>query len=166
MQYYKAHLWTIVYILFQHINDMTLAIHLEDTLKKAEGIFLQLKAAKKLPDSVKEIIGFQVSPSASGASSGSSTPVQPPTPANTPVNITNSSSVTYTPSKLNSARLQIPTNSNGATDSGATTPDNDSIEIISDPCSSGTNNFYHWEKQKLFFVELCSLKEHSAWMTQ
>lgn len=129
--------------ILKHINDMTLAIHLEDTLKKAEGIFLQLKAAKKLPDSIKEIIGFQVSPTASGASSGSSTPIQPPTPANTPVNITNSSSVTYTPSKLNSARLQIPANSNGTTDSGTTSPDNDSIEIISDTCSSATNNFYH-----------------------
>lgn len=129
--------------ILKHINDMTMGIHLEDTLKKAEGIFLQLKAAKKLPDSIKEILGFQVSPTASGASSGSSTPVQPPTPANTPVNITNSCSVSYVPSKLNSARLTIPNNSNGTTDSGATTPDNDSIEIISDTCSSATNNFYH-----------------------
>ena len=132
-----------VFPLFQHINDMTLCIHLDDTLKKAEGIFLQLKAAKRLPDSIKEIIGFPITPAASGASSGSSTPGQPATPANTPVNITNSSAVTYTPSKLNSARLQIPATTNGASDNGTMSPDNDSIEIIPDNCSTATNNFYH-----------------------
>lgn len=122
---------------------MTLAIQLEDTLKKAEGIYLQLKAVKRLPDPIKEILGFQITPTPSGASSGSSTPVQPATPANTPVNISNSSSVSYVPSKLNSARLQTVASANGALDSGTASPDNDSIEIIPDTCSTGTNNFYH-----------------------
>lgn len=129
--------------ILKHINDMTLAIQLEDTLKKAEGIYLQLKAVKRLPDPIKEILGFQITPTPSGASSGSSTPVQPATPANTPVNISNSSSVSYVPSKLNSARLQTVASANGASDSGTASPDNDSIEIIPDTCSTGTNNFYH-----------------------
>lgn len=46
---------------------MSGAIHLEDTLKKAEGIYIQLKDSKKLPAPVAEIIGLDVvSPSDSG----------------------------------------------------------------------------------------------------
>jgi hypothetical protein len=50
----------IIFVYFQHINDMTGAIHLEDTLKKAESIFLQLKQSKKLPNHLKEVLGFEV----------------------------------------------------------------------------------------------------------
>lgn len=46
---------------------MSGAIHLEDTLKKAEGIYIQMKDSKKLPAPVAEIIGLDVvSPSDSG----------------------------------------------------------------------------------------------------
>lgn len=52
--------WNIKFFLkyFQHINDISLSIPLEDTLCKAEGIFLQLKEYKKLPKAVKEILGL------------------------------------------------------------------------------------------------------------
>lgn len=43
---------------FQHINDISLSIPLDDTLCKAEGIFLQLKEFKKLPKAVKEVLGL------------------------------------------------------------------------------------------------------------
>lgn len=43
---------------FQHINDISLSIPLEETLCKAEGIFLQLKEYKKLPKAIKEILGL------------------------------------------------------------------------------------------------------------
>lgn len=44
--------------ILKHINDISLSIPLEDTLRKAEGIFLQLKEYKKLPKVVKEILGL------------------------------------------------------------------------------------------------------------
>ncbi|KAH9508635.1 hypothetical protein Btru_049488 [Bulinus truncatus] len=44
--------------ILKHINDISLSIPLEDTLCKAEGIFLQLKEYKKLPKAVKEILGL------------------------------------------------------------------------------------------------------------
>ncbi|XP_059152380.1 TBC1 domain family member 15-like isoform X2 [Physella acuta] len=44
--------------ILKHINDISLSIPLEDTLCKAEAIFLQLKEYKKLPKAVKEILGL------------------------------------------------------------------------------------------------------------
>ncbi|XP_005104242.1 TBC1 domain family member 15 isoform X2 [Aplysia californica] len=44
--------------ILKHINDISLSIPLEETLCKAEGIFLQLKEFKKLPAPVKEILGL------------------------------------------------------------------------------------------------------------
>jgi hypothetical protein len=140
---------------FQHINDMSMAIHLEESLKKAEGIFLQLKNAKHLPDGVKEILGFPTasvssSPAGSRGSSGTSTPVIPHTPANTPVNVAVNAPVNATLtvgySKENSARLHLPEflRDNGQkSNSGNASPDDSSIEILSDNCNSGTSNYYN-----------------------
>lgn len=134
--------------ILKHINDMSMAIHLEDTLKKAEGIFLQLKNAKKLPNTVKEILGLPVSPSNSLASSGTSTPVLPRTPASTPITgaAGNSGMMSVSFSKGASARLHaldLSSHSNGLkSNSGTTSPDDSSIEILSDTCNSATNNFY------------------------
>ncbi|CAG5121313.1 unnamed protein product, partial [Candidula unifasciata] len=44
--------------ILKHINDISQSIPLEETLCKAEGIFLQLKEYKKLPKVVKEILGL------------------------------------------------------------------------------------------------------------
>ncbi|BFZ25230.1 hypothetical protein BsWGS_28269 [Bradybaena similaris] len=44
--------------ILKHINDISFSIPLEETLCKAEGIFLQLKEYKKLPKVVKEILGL------------------------------------------------------------------------------------------------------------
>ncbi|XP_013063521.1 TBC1 domain family member 15-like isoform X1 [Biomphalaria glabrata] len=44
--------------ILKHINDISLSIPLDDTLCKAEGIFLQLKEFKKLPKAVKEVLGL------------------------------------------------------------------------------------------------------------
>ncbi|BFZ09532.1 hypothetical protein BsWGS_12572 [Bradybaena similaris] len=44
--------------ILKHINDISLSIPLEETLCKAEGIFLQLKEYKKLPKVIKEILGL------------------------------------------------------------------------------------------------------------
>ncbi|ESO85851.1 hypothetical protein LOTGIDRAFT_221303 [Lottia gigantea] len=111
--------------ILKHINDISLAIPLEDTLKKAEGIFLQLKNYKKLPKPVKEILGLEVSPDSSNHT----------TPSTTPVN------------RENSPRLELPLTRNGGTNSGsgtaATTPDDSSIEILSDTVDSMINHNYH-----------------------
>ncbi|GFR95306.1 TBC1 domain family member 17 [Elysia marginata] len=48
----------IIPLFSQHINDISLSIPLEETLRKAEAIFLQLRDYKKLPVSVKEILGL------------------------------------------------------------------------------------------------------------
>lgn len=46
-------------LFFQHINDLSGCISMEDTLRKAYGTFLQLEACKKdLPESVSHILGM------------------------------------------------------------------------------------------------------------
>lgn len=130
---------------------MSMAIHLEETLKKAEGIYLQLKNAKHLPDAVKEILGFPTaassSPAGSRGSSGNSTPVMPHTPANTPVNVpVNAPLMTVSYSKENSARLHLPefSRENGSkSNSGNGSPDDSSIEILSDNCNHAVSNYYN-----------------------
>ena len=121
-----------------------MAIHLEDTLKKAEGIFLQLKRAKNLPDQAKEILGFPTaSPVGSTASSRTSTPIPPVTPANTPVSgPPPSSHLSVSFSKEQSARLYVSENGHRS-GSGATTPDDSSIEILSENCNSSMANMYN-----------------------
>nr|CAD7571204.1 unnamed protein product [Timema californicum] len=44
--------------ILKHINDLSLHIDLDSTLAKAEGIYHQLTAASKLPDTVRCIIGL------------------------------------------------------------------------------------------------------------
>lgn len=106
----------------QHINDMSGAIHLEDTLKKAEGIYIQLKDSKKLPAPVAEIIGLDVvSPSDSG----------------------------FVASRERSPHLDLNLKENGLhtpnSGSGTTgnTPDDSSIEILAENGEVGINNFYN-----------------------
>ena len=112
---------------FQHINDISLTIPMEEMLQKAEGICLQMKLYKKLPASVKEILGF-LPPSPSSSSSSAGTPAPPPEPAPFPAPTTNGVGV-------------------GATSNGATTstnsPDDSSIEILNDAADSAISNHYH-----------------------
>lgn len=102
---------------------MSGAIHLEDTLKKAEGIYIQLKDSKKLPAPVAEIIGLDVvSPSDSG----------------------------FVASRERSPHLDLNLKENGLhtpnSGSGTTgnTPDDSSIEILAENGEVGVNNFYNW----------------------
>lgn len=123
--------WLILY--FQHINDMCFAIHLQETLKKAEGIFLQLKQCKKLPDPIKEILGFEISPCSSSSSSNKTTP------SSTPIN------------RETTPKLELPVHvrENGfsapssGTGTAVTTPDDSSIEILPENAENGMNNFYN-----------------------
>ncbi|XP_014664180.1 PREDICTED: TBC1 domain family member 15-like [Priapulus caudatus] len=45
--------------ILKHINDLSLSIDLELTLKKAEAIFLQLKECPDTPKKVREVIGLE-----------------------------------------------------------------------------------------------------------
>ncbi|KAL3884053.1 hypothetical protein ACJMK2_030276 [Sinanodonta woodiana] len=142
--------------ILKHINDICFAIHLEDTLKKAEGIYLQLKECKKLPDSIQEILGFKVSPANSGASSGYSTPVVVSALTSSIQNISLSSSLNSSSASApltksarfkpdSSSKLQLPVKENctsTTSGSGSTTPDDSSIEILSENCNNGMSQYY------------------------
>lgn len=111
------------FVLFsQHINDMSGAIHLEDTLKKAEGIYIQLKDSKKLPAPVAEIIGLDVvSPSDSGfVASREKSP--------------------HLDLNLKENGLHTPNSGSGTT---GNTPDDSSIEILAEIGEVGVNNFFN-----------------------
>ncbi|KAL5009757.1 hypothetical protein ScPMuIL_012062 [Solemya velum] len=103
--------------ILKHINDICFAINLDESLKKAEGIFEQLKQCKKTPSHVKEIIGLQVTPTRS---------------------IPKSSSMPNTFGREGSPRLDLPIhlreNNTSAPSSGSgtavTTPEDSSIEIL------------------------------------
>lgn len=43
---------------FQHINDISLRIDLEATLKKAEAIYRQIASSPNVPDSVRTVLGL------------------------------------------------------------------------------------------------------------
>ncbi|XP_069168545.1 TBC1 domain family member 15 isoform X2 [Procambarus clarkii] len=52
--------------ILKHINDISLRIDLEATLKKAEAIYLQIASSPNVPDSVRTVLGLPVqAPSAS-----------------------------------------------------------------------------------------------------
>ncbi|KAK7494859.1 hypothetical protein BaRGS_00013986 [Batillaria attramentaria] len=114
--------------ILKHINDISLTIQMEDMLKKAEGIFLQMKQYKKLPLSVKEILGLvPPSPSSSCPPSQGSTPVGTPAPREpSPLSV----------SSVTTAAVTSSTTS-------PTTPDDSSIEILADSADVGVTNFYH-----------------------
>ncbi|XP_078000434.1 TBC1 domain family member 15-like isoform X2 [Glandiceps talaboti] len=44
--------------ILKHINELSLGIDIEDTLKKAEGIYLQLTQCEQLPGTIKDILGL------------------------------------------------------------------------------------------------------------
>ncbi|XP_072164909.1 TBC1 domain family member 15-like [Diadema setosum] len=44
--------------ILKHINELALKIDVDDILKKAEGIYLQLSQCEDLPSSIREIIGL------------------------------------------------------------------------------------------------------------
>ncbi|XP_046581364.1 TBC1 domain family member 15-like isoform X1 [Haliotis rubra] len=115
--------------ILKHINDISLSIALDDTLRKAEGIFLQLKAYKKLPQTVKEILGLATSPGHSTSSSSRSTP------ASTPINYESSP-------RLELRGLNV-TNGTSNCSSSVTTPDDSSIEILAETADAGVTNYYH-----------------------
>lgn len=46
----------------QHINDLANNLDLEPILRKAEGIYLQIKTAARIPNPVREIIGLEPLP--------------------------------------------------------------------------------------------------------
>ena len=106
----------------QHINDMTGAIHLEDTLKKAEGIHIQMKQSKKLPDALKEIIGMDVTPNSSNSSSNFVTP------AGTPVGRDNVPKI----ENLTLPKENGHSNPSSGSGTAVTTPDDSSIEILTE----------------------------------
>ncbi|XP_041352062.1 TBC1 domain family member 15-like isoform X2 [Gigantopelta aegis] len=114
--------------ILKHINDISLSIPLEDTLKKAEGIFLQLKTYKKLPVTVKEILGLTSSPQSSMSGSSQTTPSTTPLFGDS------------------HPQLDLPllTNDHSACSSGkgsmVTTPDDSSIEILTE---TGEATFVH-----------------------
>lgn len=114
--------------ILKHINDISLTIPMEEMMKKAEGIFLQMKQYKKLPDSVKEILGMMAPSLSSSDSSASTLAPREPSPfpgpnANTNVNGTSAVS-----------------SRNGT---GPNSPDDSSIEILQDAADSAVSNFYH-----------------------
>lgn len=103
--------------ILKHINDISLTIPMEEMLKKAEGIFLQMKLYKKLPQCVKKILGLV---SISPLSSQGSTPAsRDPSPQ--PLGTTTTLTINTSP----------------------TTPDDSSIEILADGADLGVTSFYH-----------------------
>ncbi|KAK7084318.1 hypothetical protein SK128_019598 [Halocaridina rubra] len=46
--------------ILKHINDISLRIDLESTLKKAEGIYLQISKSNNVPDSVRKLLGLPI----------------------------------------------------------------------------------------------------------
>ncbi|PVD28662.1 hypothetical protein C0Q70_11256 [Pomacea canaliculata] len=108
--------------ILKHINDISLSIPLEDTLKRAEGIFMQLKQYKKLPNTIKEIFGLIPGPSPSTSQ-------------------TSSSAIISAVNETSSAFAKDPTAGTNCTT--PTTPDDSSIEILTDASDSALLNFYH-----------------------
>lgn len=47
------------FFLFQHVNEMSYKINLEETLKKAEAIYLQIRDSKYRSDVVETILGLE-----------------------------------------------------------------------------------------------------------
>lgn len=45
--------------ILKHINELSMKLDVEDILQKAEGIGLQMRSCKDLPDSVSSILGFE-----------------------------------------------------------------------------------------------------------
>ena len=84
-----------IFSFVQHINDLSFAIDLEDTLKNAEGIFLQLKDMNQLPDSIAELLGFELN---DGAAAAAIANVNSSSEA-TPVDVTPNNSTPSTPEK-------------------------------------------------------------------
>lgn len=115
----------------QHINDMCFTINVDQMLNKAEGIYLQLKKSKKIPQPIKEMLEMNCtsSPSSSSSSSSNTTPsgaMAPPLPSHLRENGTHSA----------------PSSGSGT---GRTSPDDSSIEILPENCepsTSGLHNYY------------------------
>lgn len=117
--------------ILKHINDMCFTINVDQMLNKAEGIYLQLKKSKKIPQPIKEMLEMNCtsSPSSSSSSSSNTTPsgaMAPPLPSHLRENGTHSA----------------PSSGSGT---GRTSPDDSSIEILPENCepsTSGLHNYY------------------------
>ncbi|XP_039989019.1 TBC1 domain family member 15 isoform X4 [Xiphias gladius] len=58
--------------ILKHINELSMRLDVEEILQKAEGICLQIKSCKDLPDSVSNILGFETdAPGSDPTDSGS-----------------------------------------------------------------------------------------------
>ncbi|XP_076467375.1 TBC1 domain family member 15-like [Babylonia areolata] len=113
--------------ILKHINDISLTIPMEEMLKKAEGIFLQMKQYKKLPPAVKEILGLQPpSPESSGSSAAGTPATREPSPFPGPGPAPNGVSAI----------------SNGTNPSS---PDDSSIEILTDTTDSAATANYRYK---------------------
>ncbi|XP_034443027.1 TBC1 domain family member 15 isoform X1 [Hippoglossus hippoglossus] len=51
--------------ILKHINELSMKLDIEEILQKAEGISLQMRSCKDLPDSVRNILGFEANVSGS-----------------------------------------------------------------------------------------------------
>ena len=118
--------FSLLVFVLQHINDISFTIPMEEMLKKAEGICLQMLQYKKLPPAVKEILGLvPPSPSSSNSSSAGTPAPREPSPFPAP-----------------------PANGAYASSNGAS-PDDSSIEILNDAAETAISNFYQWERSLL-----------------
>ncbi|XP_013411982.1 TBC1 domain family member 15 isoform X2 [Lingula anatina] len=118
--------------ILKHINDISYTIELEPMLTKAEGIYLQLANTTKLPGPIKEILGFDFDRKGSGDSSKTSTPVEGySTPASTPEHSTPVMSLPLKDSRVGNGGHMG--SSSASQETGPTTPDDSSIEILPDP---------------------------------
>lgn len=111
---------------------MSLAIHLEETLKKSEGIYLQLKNSKTLPATLKEILGLEPSPSGSTSSSSKTTPI------GTPINRESTPKLEL-PLHVKENGLSAPSSGSGT---AVTTPEDSSMEILTDNADTAMNLVY------------------------
>lgn len=114
---------------------MTGTIEVEEVLKLAEALYLQLKACKELPNSIREILGLEIvseTPSraspqrqVNGAEGGSGGTTTPSTPDKGTLQINGKVNPAVKFSGASNHRKE----GNSTT---ATTPDDSSIEILPD----------------------------------
>ncbi|KAG7217683.1 hypothetical protein INR49_021238 [Caranx melampygus] len=65
----------------QHINELSMKLDIEEILQKAEGICLQIRSCKEVPESVSSILGFHSEVSDSDLTDPGSRPGAGPRPA-------------------------------------------------------------------------------------
>uniref|UniRef100_A0A8P4GLR9 TBC1 domain family member 15 n=1 Tax=Dicentrarchus labrax TaxID=13489 RepID=A0A8P4GLR9_DICLA len=66
--------------ILKHINELSMKLDIEEILQKAEGICLQIKSCKDLPQSISAILGFDTEVSGSAPTDYESAPALRPPP--------------------------------------------------------------------------------------